>query len=104
MGDLFARWLTPPDCPGPLGIHADRFEVFAYGLPDGGRLAGRLAAAGPQQWAEAEWYLRRLREAVEARQNLVERAALVVLRHVVNASALDGEVAASLRTCPAWLS
>jgi len=104
MGDLFVRWLTPPDCPSPIGVHANRFELFAYSLPDGGRLAEYLAAAGPQQWAETDWFVARLREAVEAWQKRVERAALVVLRYVVDASALDKEVMTSLRIRPAWLS
>jgi hypothetical protein len=85
-------------------MYATRYQIFAYGLPDGGRLAQYLATAGPQQWTETDWFIRRLREAVEAWQDLVERAVLVVLRHVVNGSALDEEVTASLRINPAWLS
>jgi hypothetical protein len=104
MGDLFGRWLTPPDGPAPFVVHADQYEIFAYGLPDGGRLARHLAAAGPQQREETDWFIRRLREAIGAWQKLVERAALVVLRRVVGSSALDEEVTASLRRTPDWLS
>jgi hypothetical protein len=50
------------------------------------------------------WFIARLREAVAAWEKLVERATLVVLRYVVDASALDEEVTASLRSCPNWLS
>jgi hypothetical protein len=104
MGDLFEHWLTPADGPMPHGIHANRYELFAYGLPDGGRLARYLASAGPQQWSETDWFIGRLRDAVEAWQALVDRAAIVVLRQVVDGSALDEEVKASLRSPPAWLS
>jgi hypothetical protein len=104
MGNLFPRWLTPPDCPAPTGVHANRFEIFAYSLPDEGRLREYLASAAPQQWAETDFFVQRLREAVEAWNAFVDRAALVVLRFVVGGSALDEEVTASLQSCPAWLS
>ena len=47
MGDLFERWLTPPDGPMPFVVYANQYEMFAYSLPDGGRLARYLAAFGP---------------------------------------------------------
>jgi hypothetical protein len=103
MGDLFQRWLMPPGGPPPTRVHGNQFEVFAYGLPDGGRLADYLAAKEPQQWAESNWYIGRLREAVEAWQDLVQRAALVVLRYVVDASTADEQVEASLHATPDWL-
>jgi hypothetical protein len=103
MGDLFSRWLTPLNCSRPIGVYANRFEIFAYDLPDGGRLADSLAAAGPQQFAESDWFVTRLREAVNAWDKLVTRATLVVLRNVVDASALDEEVTASLQARPVWL-
>ncbi len=104
MGDLFERWLTPPDGPMPLMVYADRYQVYGYSLPDGGRLERYLATAGPQQWPETDWFVARLREAVCSWQGFVEQAALVVLRHVVGGSALDEEVTASLRAIPDWLS
>jgi hypothetical protein len=104
IGDLFTRWLTPPDGSRLLGVHATRFELFAYGLPDGGRLAKYLANAGPQQFTETDWFIGRLREAIEAWQKLVERAALVVLRYVVDGSISDEEVTASLHNTPGWLT
>jgi len=104
MGDLFPRWLTPPNCSRPIGVHANRFEIFAYSLPDEGRLARYLAAAGPQQFAETDWFVVRLQEAVSAWEKLVPRATLVVLRYIVSGCALDEEVAASLQTSPEWLS
>ncbi len=71
MGDLFSRWLTPPNRPKPFGVHANRFELFAYGLPDNGHLANYLAAAGLQQFAETDWFIARLLEAARAWEKLV---------------------------------
>jgi hypothetical protein len=104
MGDLFGRWLSPLDGPSPLAVHADRFEIFVYALPDGGRLAQHLANAGPQQWTESDWFIARLREAVSAWQEFVEQAVIVVLREVVGGSGLDEDVMASLKRIPDWLS
>src|SRR5262249_33336400 len=94
---------TPPDGPRPMGVHADRFELFGYVLPDGGRLADYLAAAGPQQFTETDWFIARLLEAVSAWEKLVPRATLVVLRYVVDGSALDQEVRVCWEVCPGWL-
>jgi hypothetical protein len=102
-GDLFSRWLTPPDCARPMRVHADRFEIFAYALPDGGRLAEYLSAAGPQQFTETDWFIGRLKEAVKAWDQLVPRATLVVLRYVVDVCTLDEEVTACLQVRASWL-
>lgn len=104
MGDQFPRWMTPPNCSRPIGVHANRFEVFAYSLPDDGRLAKYLATAGPQQFTETDWFIARLLEAVSAWEKLLPSATLVVLRKVIDASALDEEVMASLKKMPEWLS
>jgi hypothetical protein len=104
MGNLFDRWFTPSDGPPPLAVYANRFTIFAYSLPDGGCLFQHLAAAGPQQFDETDWFIGRLREAVEAWDKLVERAVIVVLRQVVQASVLDEEVTASLKSVADWLS
>ena len=104
MGDVFTRWLTPPGGPPPLGIHADRFEVYGYALPDGGRLDRHLTRAGPQQFGEYDRFAGRLREAVWAWQGLAERAALIVLREVVGGLVTDDELKASLSSVPDWLS
>lgn len=104
MGDLFGRWLTPPDGPGPLVVHADRFEVYAYGLPDSGRLGRHLANAGPQQFEEYDRFVSRLREAVGAWPGMVDRATLVVLREVSGGLVTDDELRASLSIVPDWLS
>lgn len=104
MDDLFSRWLTPPDGPRPINIHADRFEVYGYGLPDNGRLIRHLASAGPQQFDEYDLFVNRLYEGVKAWQNLVDRAAVIVLREVVGGLVSDDELRASLSHVPDWLS
>jgi hypothetical protein len=104
MGELFSLWLTPPDGPLPWIVCANQFDVYAYGLPDGGRLVQHLAGAGPQQFQESDWFVWRLHEAVEAWEGLVDRAAIVVLRHTFGASVHDDEVVAALSERPAWLS
>jgi hypothetical protein len=96
MGDLFSRWLTPPGGPPPLAIHADRFEVYGYALPDGGHLGRHLTTAGPQQFGEYDQFVGLLHEAVGAWQELAERAALIVLREVVGGLVTDEELKASL--------
>lgn len=103
MGDMFGRWLTPPGGPPPLAIHADRFEVYGYALPDGGRLGRHLRTAGPLQFDEYDQFVRRLREALEAWQGLVEHATLIVIREVVGGLYTDEEILASLSLTPEWL-
>jgi hypothetical protein len=70
IGDLISRWLTPPNCSRPIGVNANCFEIFAYALPDEGRLANYLAAARPQQFSETDWFVTRLQEAVSAWEKL----------------------------------
>lgn len=104
MGDLFARWLTPPGGAPPLTVLADRFEIYGYALPDGGSLARHLAGAGPQQFEESDHFVRRLGEAVAAWETLTDRAAIVVLREVVGGLVTDEEIEASLSVVPDWIS
>jgi len=104
MGDLFGRWLTPSDNLMPLAVYANQYEIFGYALPDGGSLSRRLASSGPQQREESDWFVGRLREAVGAWQELIERAVVIVLRRVVQGSISDEEVTASLKCVPDWLS
>lgn len=104
MGDLFLWAFTPPGGPAPMVVHGDRFELYAYSLPDDGRLARHLSLGAPQGFPEANWFTARLREAIEACDQLVERAVLVVLRHVVGGSVLDEDISASLDRLPDWLA
>lgn len=104
MGDVFTRLLTVPGSPRPVIIHADRFQILGYGLPDDGRLLQHLASAGRQQFAEYDWFVWQLQEAVRAWDELIEIAALVVLREVVGGLVTDDELIASLCSVPDWLS
>ena|GEM_PF-1614914 len=103
MGDLFTRWLTPPGGPPPLVIHADRFEVYGYTLPDGGRLGRHLTTAGSQQFSEYDWFVSRLREALNAWRELTDQATLIVVREVVGGLHTDDDIQASLSRVPEWL-
>jgi hypothetical protein len=103
MGDLFHKWLSPPGGPSPLFICADRFEVYGYALPDDGRLGRHLTTTGPQQFDEYDQFVGRLREAVEAWQELAEPVALIVIREVVGGLITDEELKASLSVVPKWL-
>jgi hypothetical protein len=114
MGDTIEQWLTPPNCPKPgwkipngsrpIWLYSNRFQVYAYALPDDGQLAKDLAAPGPQQFDETDWFVARLREAVSAWGNMVPRATLVAMRYIVGDTALDEAVTASLNTPAPWLS
>jgi hypothetical protein len=104
MGDLFSRWLTLPESPSPFVVYSHQFEIYGYGLPDEGRLDKYLGTAGPQQFWESDWYIRRLREAIEAWHALAERAVLVVLRQAIDVSVSDEAVSLSLTKIPDWLS
>jgi hypothetical protein len=104
MGDVFSRLLTPPGGPAPLIIHGDRFEIYGYSLPDGGRLVQHLASAGPQQFVEYDWFVWQLREAVRSWEELVEKGAVIVLREVVGGLVTDDELTNSLSTVPDWIS
>ena len=104
MGDVFTHWLTPHGGQPPLVIHADRFEVYGYELPDGGCLERYLAKAGPQQFSEYDQFVGRLHEAMVAWQELVERSVLIVLREVVGGLVTDEQLVASLSVVPDWLT
>lgn len=103
MGDMFPGWLTTPNRSQPLRLYGDRYEVFAYTLPDEGRLANILATAEPQQFTETDLYIRRLLEAIRAWESIVPTATLIVLRDVINGFVSDKELSAALTTCPEWL-
>ena len=83
-----------------VAIHADRFEIYGYPLPDDGRLVRHLATAGPQQFDEYDWFVGRLREAVEAWRGLAGRAAIVVLREVIGGLVIIALTGLLLRLTP----
>ncbi len=104
MGDLFDRWLSPDNEIPKLAVYGDRFEVYGYCLPDEGRLLSRLTAARKHQWPETEWFVRRLREAVEAWDGLVDRSLFVVLREVTGGLLADEELVKAIGDMPNWLA
>ena len=100
MGDIYTRWLTPPGSRGPLQIYGNRFQVFAYALPDRGRLDRYLARAGGQWADEYDLYVVRLREAVKSWKSLVDGGVIIVLREVLGGLVTDEELAESLADLP----
>jgi hypothetical protein len=104
MGDIFERWLTPPESSSPLIIMANRYELFAYSLPDGGRLERHLTNSGTQECPESNWFVQRLLEATQAWNAVAERSVLIVLRIVSEASISDEEVTTSLGMVSKWIS
>lgn len=103
MGDIYTRWLTPPGGSPPIVVFGDRFEVHAYALPDGGRLA-RSVMVAPQEFPEYDQFVTRLREAIEARETELEESLIIVLREVVGGLVTDEELVASLSIVPAWIA
>jgi hypothetical protein len=67
-------------------------------------LVQHLTGAGPQQFVEYGWFVGHLQKAIRAWQELVDRAALVVLREVVGGLVTDEELSDSLSIVPDWLS
>lgn len=104
MGDIFEKWLSPPKGPKPYYIEGNKNALYGYELPDHGKLAKFLATAGKQQAPEYDTYIRRLREAVEAWDKLVDRAVIVVLSHAIGSLVTDDELAESLQSVPPWLT
>jgi hypothetical protein len=104
MGDVYIHWLTPPGAAPPIAVYADRFELYAYSLPDGGCLVRHLATSGALQFDEYEDYVGHLLRAAEAWGELVDRAILVVLREVVGGLVTNDELTASLSVVPDWLT
>ncbi len=103
MGDISTRWLTPPGGSPPIVVFGDRYEIHAYALPDGGRLAQSLTDS-PQEFPEYDWFVTRLREAIEAWKTELEQSLIIVLRQVVGWLVTDEELLASLSIVPAWIS
>ncbi len=104
MGDVFDRWLSPEDRFPKLVVYGDRFEVYGYRLPDEGRLMHHLSQAQNLQWQEEKWFVTRLREAVKAWDELVDRSAVVLLREVIDGLNTDEEILESLGKMPNWLA
>jgi hypothetical protein len=103
MGDLFRSWLSPSGGETPLTVFGDRFEVYGHCLPDDGLLLRRLANDRKHQFPEAEWFLKRLDEAINAWQDVAGRSLIVVLREVTGGLVTDDELAKALDELPNWM-
>jgi hypothetical protein len=103
MFDQFERWLVPPKPQRPNAICANRYQIYAYCLPDRGRLKRRLAKAKQHQFAEYDWLITCLREAVSSFEKVAERATLVLIREVLGGSLDDSELEEPLAKLPTWL-
>lgn len=110
MGDVFDRWLTVEGEAQSIHLHADRFELWCYPLPDDGSLAKRLQASTrlkriqnrhPQ---EERWFTMDLLEATLAWDGMTETAVLVVLREVLGGLVEDSELEESFGTIPEWIA
>lgn len=104
MGELFDRWLTPPDGPPPLKAQTGRFDLYACVLSDDRRLARYLKHSGPQQLDETSIFIKRLREAIRAWKRVVKGGVLVVVREVVEASVDEAGAIAAMQHPANWLS
>lgn len=104
MFDQFHHWLIPAKPQQPIVVYGNRYQVHAYALPDGGRLKRRLAKAGKQQFEEYHWLATRLREAIRFGENVIDRAALILIREVLGGSLDDSELDEPLANLPAWLA
>jgi hypothetical protein len=103
-GYMFHLRFSPFLSETGLTLCGDRFEVYGHCLPDRGRLLRRLSKFQKKQSAESEMFVTRLREAVDARQHVVGRSLILVLREPVGPLIDDGELAVSLGELPGWLT
>jgi hypothetical protein len=103
MFDLFHSRFLPRESPTPLIVYGNRFEIYGYCLPDGDQFLNRLTKR-THQFSESKWFDTRLREAVDAWKELLDRSLIVVLREVTGGLVEDHDVVDSLAEMPTWLS
>jgi hypothetical protein len=110
MGDVFDRWLSPDDGDQPIQLHADRFQLWCYPLPDDESLAShlqrstrlkRIRERNPQ---EDRWFTMNLLEATLAWDGMVDPTAIIVLREVLGGLVMDSELEESLNDVPPWIA
>ena len=110
MGNLFSRWFPEDDEYRPIEVHADRFELCCYSLPDDGKLAEHLKSTlrrkriRERQPQEDRWFVVNLLEAALAWGVVVDNAAIVLLREVFDGCVLDDEIEESLAAIPEWIA
>jgi hypothetical protein len=104
MGDLFRRYLAPPEGEGLVEICSGSLELACYPVLDQRGLLSRLRDSHERCSAEEErLFCVTLIEAVRSWELLVETATLISLRQVLDASVTDEEVIASMASSPGWL-
>ena len=103
MGDIIANGIKVPGTSQTVYRSTIRGEVYAYRLPDEGRLLAHLTSSETDGRDETRWYVTQLRLAVEAWSHLVPQATLVVIRLITDGGISDEEVLARLEERPVWL-
>lgn len=88
---------------------ADRYSLYCYEFPDGGLLAREIKHAlgrkhiRKRHAQEDRWAYSILQEAVHAWDTIADRAVIVVLEYLLNASVTDDVLADSLCVVPEWI-
>ena len=109
MGNLFTRWFPANDVRQPIELHADRFELWCYHLPDDGALVDLLQRSRRRKCMrerkpqEDRWFTINLLEAAFAWDWMIDIAAMVVLREALGGSLMDSELEQSLTVVPEWI-
>jgi hypothetical protein len=93
------RWLMGDKVPGSGAVEGRRYQAAIMPPAQAIRWADRCG----HQFDEEEWLANRLREAAAVCHSLTEQRAVVVIREVTDASALDDEVRAVLDRVPEWM-
>jgi hypothetical protein len=104
MGDIFHYWLKPPGGFTPIILHGNKFEVFAYALPDDNFLARHLEGIKHQQFDEYDLLKTRLLEAVRSWDRIVNQSIIVLLREVFGGIITDEELLNSMNQDHDWIS
>ena len=93
------RWLMGDLAPGPGAVEGRRFQATCLSTIQAKHWAERCGS----QFVEQGWLASRLREAAAGWGDVAEPYSVVVVREVVDASALDDDVRAVAASVPVWL-
>jgi hypothetical protein len=104
MGDVF-RQPFPKNGNTLQDAMFDDTDLLCYPLPDGNALHNHLNRELRRTGSVEEtlWYLRVLQQAVSAWSQVVEEAAIVVLRRAVGAFVTDEQIVEGNNLIPSWL-
>ncbi len=86
--------------PGPGLVDGRRFCVTCFSPNQANEWAERCGS----QFVEQTWFAARLREAATGWSELTKPYTVIVIREVMDASALDDEVRAVANILPEWLT